>query len=80
MVLRGRALENWVIYEGRDLMNGISALMKEFWQTRNGLTDFENVFMVNKGDRCGETDGVGVWDWKMHTEVYGMTCQLGLTV
>ena len=30
--------------------------------------------MVTKGDRCGGgRDGLGVWNWHMHTEVYGMT-------
>ena len=26
---------------------------------------------------CGRWDGLGVWDWHMHTVVYGMTGQLG---
>ena len=30
-----------------------------------------------KGDRCRGRDGLGVWDWHMHTEVYGMTGQCG---
>ena len=30
--------------------------------------------MVTKGDRLGG-DGLGVWDWHVHTEVYGMTGQ-----
>ena len=29
--------------------------------------------MAAKGDIWeGERDGLGVWDWHMHTEVYGM--------
>ena len=42
----------------------------------NRLTDFENKLIVTKGDKCREgRDGLGVWDWHMHTEVYGMTGQ-----
>ena len=29
---------------------------------------FENKLMLSKGAR----DGLGVWDWNMRTEVYGM--------
>ena len=37
--------------------------------------------MVTKGDRWGEgRDGLGIWDWPMHTEVYGMTGQQGPAV
>ena len=45
-----------------------------YMQNRNRLTAFENKFMVTKGDRRGR-DGLGVWDWHMHTEVYGMIGQ-----
>ena len=40
-------------------------------QNRNRLIDFENKLTATKGDRWGR-DGLGVWDWHMHTEVYGM--------
>ena len=34
--------------------------------------------MVTKGDWCGGgRDGLGVWGWHMHTEVYGMNGQQG---
>ena len=33
--------------------------------------------MIIKGDRCGRRDELGVWDWHMHTEVYGMIGQWG---
>ena len=34
--------------------------------------------MATKGDRwVGGRDGLGVWDWHTHTEVYGMTGQWG---
>ena len=37
--------------------------------------------MVTKGDRLGGgEDGLGVWDWHMHTEVYGMIGQQGPAV
>ena len=30
--------------------------------------------------QVGESDGLGLWDWHMHTEVYGMTGQKGPAV
>ena len=37
--------------------------------------------MVTKGDRWGGgKDGVGVWHWHAHTEVYGMIGQWGPAV
>jgi len=45
--------------------------------------------MVTKGDRWGDRvgggpagggDGLAVWDWHMHTEVFGMTGQWGPAV
>ena len=41
----------------------------------NSVKDFEKR-MVPKGDRL-VGDRLGVWDWHMHTEVYGMTGQWG---
>ena len=32
--------------------------------------------MVTKGERWGR-DGLEVWDWHMHTTVYGMNGQWG---
>ena len=51
-----------------------------FLQNRNRLTDFGKV-MVTKGDRWGSgRDGLGVWDWHMHIEMYGMIHQQGAVV
>ena len=37
--------------------------------------------MVTKRDRCGgERDGLGNWDWHLHTEQYGMIGQWGPAV
>ena len=36
--------------------------------------------MVTKGDRYGGRDGLGVWDWCMHTEVYERIGQWGPAV
>ena len=38
--------------------------------------------MVTKEDRLGvgRREGLGIWDWHMHTAVYGMTGQLGPAV
>ena len=41
-------------------------------QSRGGLTDFENRLMVAKGYAWEERNGLGVWDWHIHTEVYGI--------
>ena len=37
--------------------------------------DFEDKLMVTKGDKWMGRDGLGVWDWHVHTVVYGMTGQ-----
>ena len=49
-------------------------------QNRKRLIDFENKLMVTKGDRWIGRDRLGVWDWHIHTEVYGMIGQLGPAV
>ena len=37
--------------------------------------------MVTKEDRCwGSRNGLGIWDWYRHTEVYGMIGQWGPAV
>ena len=36
--------------------------------------------MVTKGDGEAGRDGLGIWDWHMHTEVYGMISQWGPAV
>ena len=36
--------------------------------------------MITKGDSLEGRDGLGVWDWQVHTEVYGMTGQWGPAV
>ena len=38
---------------------------------RNRLTDFETLTLIKAGLDWG------VWDWHMHTEVWGMTGQKG---
>ena len=44
---------------------------------RKRLTDFEKL-TVTKGDRWGGgKDGLGVWDWRMHSEEYGTIGQQG---
>ena len=48
--------------------------------TETDLTDFENKLTVTKGDRLGGRDGLGVWNWYMHTVVCGMTGQWGPAV
>ena len=41
---------------------------------------FENKIMVTKGDKWGGRDGLGLWDWHMHTEIYGIIGQWGLAI
>ena len=37
------------------------------------FTDFESKLIVTKGDRWWGRNGLGVWEWNIHTVVYGMT-------
>ena len=48
-------------------------------QNRNRLTDFEK-FMVTRGYSEGVENGLGLWDWHMHTIVYGIYGQQGPVV
>ena len=41
------------------------------------FNDFEKKLMVIKMGRLGGDEGLGIWDWHMHSEVYGMIGQLG---
>ena len=43
-------------------------------------TDFEDKLIDIKGDKLWGRDGMGVWDWHMHTMVYGMIGQQGPAV
>ena len=45
-----------------------------YFQSRYRLIDFEHEHMVTKGGR------LGIWDWHMHTVVYGMNGQQGPAV
>lgn len=49
-------------------------------QSRDRLIDFEGRVMVTKGDRQGGRVRVRVWDWCVHTVVYGMTGLRGAAV
>ena len=43
---------------------------------QNRLKYFENKSTITKGERFGvKWDGLGVWDWLMHTVIIGMTGQ-----
>jgi len=46
-------------------------------QNRRRFIVFENKLRVTKGDRVGGWDGLGVWDWHVHTAVHRMTDQHG---
>ena len=45
-------------------------------QNRNRLRVFEHRLIITKGNRWGR-DRLGVENWHMHTEVYGMIGQQG---
>ena len=48
-----------------------------YLQNRRRLTHSEDL-MVTKGDRLGSgRDGLGIWDWHMNTQIYGMIGQWG---
>ena len=52
-----------------------------YLQKRNRHIPFENKLMVTKENRWdGRRDGLGVWNWHIHTVVDGMTGQCGPTV
>ena len=36
-------------------------------------SDFDNKLTVTKRDRWGGRNGLRVWDWHMHSVVYGLT-------
>lgn len=47
-------------------------------QNRNRSTDFENNLNGYQRGQVGDGwDGLGVWDWCVHTEVYEMTAPWG---
>ena len=49
-------------------------------QNRKRPTDFEKL-IVTKKDKCGGgRNGLGAFDWHIHTVVYGMTGQQGSAV
>ena len=47
-----------------------------YLQKKNRLTDFENKLTQGDG-QGGGMDLIEVWDWNMHSVVYGMTGQQG---
>ena len=42
-------------------------LIKESFLSRNRLIDLENELTVPQREGCGGKDGLGVWDWCVHT-------------
>ena len=48
-------------------------------QNGNELTGFEKLVVTRGIGRVGR-GGLGVWNWHMHVEVYGMTGQWGPAV
>ena len=45
------------------------------FKNKNRLRDFENKLMVGYQRGCVGGNGLGLWDWHMHTTVYGMDGQ-----
>ena len=52
-------------------------MKQTYLQNRNRLRAFKNKLMVSKGrmQMVGGEDGLGNWDWHMHTTVYEMDGQ-----
>ena len=50
---------------------------RTYLQNRNRYLDFENKFIVTNRERLEWRNGLGVWDWLMHTIVYEMDGQHG---
>ena len=46
-----------------------------YLRNRKKLTDFESKLMVTRGHRWWWSDRLGIWDWPMHTVVYGIVGQ-----
>ena len=40
-------------------------------------SDLEKLMIIKGDKQVVWREGLGVWDWPMHTEVYGMTGQWG---
>ena len=51
-----------------------------YLQYRNRLTDIENECMVTKGERGWGRDKLGFWNEQIHTTIYNIDKQQGLTV
>ena len=50
---------------------------RTFLHNRKGLTNFENKLNSYQRGQVRERDGLGIWNWHMHTVVCGMTGQWG---
>ena len=50
------------------------------YRIETNLWTLKTNLWLPKWTGCGERDGLGVWDWHMHTVVYGMTDQWGPAV
>ena len=73
--------ETQALWEAGTWMQWNKTIKNFYLQNRNRLKAFEKL-MFTKEDRWGwqGSDGLGVWEWHMHTEVYGMIDQLGPSV
>ena len=77
----------WYIYTMYifHMMSLICGILKKWYkwtylQNRNRLTDLENELMVTRGKWGARRDGLGVWDWHVHTAIFKMDNQQGPAV
>ena len=54
--------------------------MNLFAKQKKNKTDFENKLYGHLRGQVWGRDGLGVWDWHMHAEVYGMVEKQGPAV
>ena len=69
-----RESERQISYDITYMCNQKKRIYKCFWQNRNKLSNFEKQLPKRTGRGDGR-DGLGVWDWHMHSVVKGMTGQ-----
>ena len=50
--------------------DSLKMIQMNLFKNRNRLAAFGNNLMATKGEQVGGRDGLGVWDWHMHTLEY----------
>ena len=58
----------------------IFKMIQKNLQNRNRLKDFETKFRVMEKETLRGRDGLGGWDWNVHTAIYKIDQKQGPTV